>query len=230
MKPVLKQLIIAGSMTLAVTIMPLTGADNDPNFSGISEREDTMSNDSNNELPGYKPPAQKSLDDIADMDQDDETLVKYKKTLLNENDPAVLDEDASRNVIVQQMALVVDGRDDIVLDLTGDLSALKNHTIVVKEGVEYRIRVTFRVQHEIVSGLRYHHTVSRKGISVDKQSYMVGSYGPKSESQSYLCPVDEAPRGMMARGHYKVKSKFIDDDKNVHLQWEWSMDIKREWD
>jgi len=200
MKPVLKQLITAGSMAL-------TAADN-----------------------GYKPPAQKSLDEIAAMDPDDEALVKYKKTLLDGIEPAILDEDASRNVIVQQMALVVDGRDDIVLDLTGDLSALKNHPIVVKESVEYRIRVTFRVQREIVSGLRYHHTISRKGIKVDKQSYMVGSYGPKSESQSYLCPVDDAPKGMMARGCYKVKSKFIDDDKNVHLQWEWSMDIKGEWD
>ncbi len=58
---------------------------------------------------------------------------------------------------------------------------------------------------------------------------MVGSYGPKAEPQSYITPVDEAPKGMLARGDYKVKSKFLDDDKNIHLQWEWSFEIKKDW-
>lgn len=50
---------------------------------------------------------------------------------------------------------------------------------------------------------------------------MLGSYGPKAESQSALTPLEEAPSGMLARGHYTVKSKFVDDDNNVHLEWEW---------
>ena len=65
--------------------------------------------------------------------------------------------------------------------------------------------------------------------AVDKQSYMVGSYCPKSEAYEFTCPIDEAPKGMLARGHYNIKSKFIDDDKTVHLAWEWSMDIKKDW-
>jgi len=40
-------------------------------------------------------------------------------------------------------------------------------------------------------------------IVVDKQSYMVGCYGPKGEVQTYLTPVAEAPSGMIARGSYK---------------------------
>ena len=59
---------------------------------------------------------------------------------------------------------------------------------------------------------------------------MVGSYPPKAVAHEYVCPADEAPKGMMARGHYKIKSKFIDDDKNVHLAWEWAMDIKKDWE
>lgn len=31
----------------------------------------------------------------------------------------------------------------------------------------------------------------------------------------------QAPGGMLARGHYTVKSKFIDDDNETHLAWEW---------
>jgi hypothetical protein len=59
---------------------------------------------------------------------------------------------------------------------------------------------------------------------------MVGSYGPKAEASSYTTPVDEAPKGMISRGHYTVKSRFTDDDKNNHLAWEWAFDIKKEWD
>ena len=64
---------------------------------------------------------------------------------------------------------------------------------------------------------------------MDKQNYNIGSYPPKAEEHTFLCPVDEAPKGETARGHYKIKSKVIDDDKKVHLAWEWAMDIKKDW-
>lgn len=35
---------------------------------------------------------------------------------------------------------------------------------------------------------------------------------------------------MMARGHYNAISKFIDDDKQTHLQFDWSFDIKKTWE
>lgn len=34
------------------------------------------------ETPGYKPPAQKTLDEIQNLDAEDESLVRYKQTLL----------------------------------------------------------------------------------------------------------------------------------------------------
>ncbi len=34
------------------------------------------------ETPGYKPPAKKTLDEIQNLDQDDESLVRYKQQLL----------------------------------------------------------------------------------------------------------------------------------------------------
>lgn len=181
------------------------------------------------ETPGYKPPAEKSLQEIQSLDQDDESLVRYKQALLAGVDSAASPKDDPRKVVVQKMIFVSEGRDDIVLDLSGDISMLKKQKITIKEGVEFRLKIIFKVQHEIISGLRYHHVISRKQINVDKQQYMVGSYGPKAEPQSYITPVDEAPKGMLARGDYKVKSKFLDDDKNIHLQWEWSFEIKKDW-
>jgi hypothetical protein len=40
---------------------------------------------------------------------------------------------------------------------------------------------------------------------------------------------DEAPSGMLARGHYEAVSKFVDDDDHTHLKFEWSFDIAKEW-
>lgn len=155
-------------------------------------------------------------------DNQDVTLEMYRVAASSDDIKTGL-----RHVIVERMDLVVAGRDDIQIDLTGDLSMLRDSPITVKEGVEFQIRIVFRVQHEIISGLRYHHVVSRKGISVDKQSYMVGSYS--AALHSYLTPIDTVPKGMMARGLYTIKSRFMDDDKNVYLAWEWSMSIQKEW-
>lgn len=66
--------------------------------------------------------------------------------------------------------------------------------------------------------------------AVEKVTYMVGSYGPRAEEHEFLSPCDEAPKGMMSRGHYQIKSRFIDDDKNIYLAWEWNLDIKKDWD
>jgi len=176
-------------------------------------------------VANYKAPAKKTIDEINNLDADDESLVQYKKTLLNPDEGAAPADDP-RRVIVESMSFVVEGRDDVTMDLTGDLKTLK---LVVKEGAEYKIRIGFKIHHEIVAGLRYHHVVKRKGVNADKQTYMVGSYGPKSEQQSWLSPIDEAPKGMIYRGNYKIHSKFIDDDKVVHLEWDWEMDIKKDW-
>ena len=99
----------------------------------------------------------------------------------------------------------------------------------MKEGTEYRIRVGFKVHHEIVPGLRYHHVARRSGIPAEKQTYMVGSYGPRAERQQWLSPKDEAPKGVVYRGNYKIHSRFVDDDGEVHLEWSWEMEIKKDW-
>jgi Rho GDP-dissociation inhibitor len=40
---------------------------------------------------------------------------------------------------------------------------------------------------------------------------------------------EEAPSGMLARGHYNAVSSFVDDDKKKHLEFEWSFDIAKDW-
>lgn len=67
-------------------------------------------------------------------------------------------------------------------------------------------------------------------IPVDKGNHMVGSYGPKKEMHVYRTPEEDAPSGMLARGDYKVESRFTDDDKHIYLEWEWHLSIKKDFE
>lgn len=52
------------------------------------------------------------------------------------------------------------------------MAALKDNVMTIKEGVEYRLAVKFRVHSEVISGLKYLHVVKRKGIKVDKMVFV----------------------------------------------------------
>ncbi|RVE69313.1 hypothetical protein OJAV_G00076620 [Oryzias javanicus] len=177
----------------------------------------------------YKAPAQKTLQEIQELDKDDESLRKYKEALLGKagsvTDPTI------PNVQVTKMTLLCEqAPGPLVLDLQGDLESFKKNPFTLKEGVEYRVKITFKVNKDIVSGLKYNQQTFRKGVRVDKTDYMVGSYGPRpDEAYEFLTTMEESPKGMLARGTYNVKSKFTDDDKNDHLSWEWSIAIKKDW-
>lgn len=89
---------------------------------------------------------------------------------------------------------------------------------------------------------------------VDKMEEMIGSYAPQDAPYEkkfmpeqgawlrvFILPAHiwrliidtirsfSAPSGILTRGQYNVKSKFIDDDKTVHLEWEWALQIKKDW-
>uniref|UniRef100_A0A023FU52 Rho GDP-dissociation inhibitor 3 n=1 Tax=Amblyomma parvum TaxID=251391 RepID=A0A023FU52_AMBPA len=182
--------------------------------------------------PNYKPPAAKTLKDIVEADKEDPSLQKYKETLLGAAtaEAIVVEPDNPNRVLVKKLVLVVEGRPDVVLDLTEDLEQIKKRTFIVKEGIQYRIRIEFFVQREIVTGLKYVQKIYRHGLQVEKMNQMVGSYAPKKEIQSFTTPQEDMPAGMLARGQYTVKSLFTDDDKHEHLKWEWTFEIKKDWD
>ncbi|KAE8742041.1 hypothetical protein FOCC_FOCC012416 [Frankliniella occidentalis] len=192
----------------------------------ILESPDVEEVDSN-----YKPPPEKTIEEILAADKEDESLRKYKEALLGDAKAGavIFDPNDERKVIVKKLALCVPDRPDMELDLTGDLSQLKKQVFTIKEGVSYRIRIDFIVQREIVHGLKYVQKTYRMGVPVDKMTHMVGSYPPKLEMQSYTTPAEDAPSGMMARGSYSVQSLFTDDDKHEHLKWEWAFEIKKDW-
>lgn len=110
------------------------------------------------------------------------------------------------------------------------LERLRKEPLTIKEGVEYNVSISFSVQGEVLSGLKYIHVVKRAGLTVDKLEEMIGSYGPRSDPYTKHFAREEAPSGMLARsGSNTVRSRVIDDDGNVFADWTWVFKIAKEW-
>ncbi|VDN01214.1 unnamed protein product [Thelazia callipaeda] len=196
------------------------------------------------EQENYIPPPQKSVSEIVAADADDESLNRYKQALLGQakSGQVIVDATNPRNVLVRSITLVIEGRPDVTMELDGgfefpcclqSLYEIAEHvsepSFTIKEGVAYRIRFNFHVQREICTGLKYIQKVTRHSITVDKDTFMMGSYAPKMELQSFTTPLDEAPSGMLHRGTYKIKSQVCDDDGHDWLSWSWILEIAKDW-
>uniref|UniRef100_A0A8D2DM00 Rho GDP-dissociation inhibitor 3 n=1 Tax=Sciurus vulgaris TaxID=55149 RepID=A0A8D2DM00_SCIVU len=179
-------------------------------------------------VPEYQAPGKKSVLEIRRLDPEDESLTKYKRALLGTVPPVV--DPSLPNVQVTRLTLMSEqAPGPITMDLTGDLAALKSQAFILKEGVDYQVKVTFKVNKDIVSGLKCVHHTFRQGLRVDRAVYMVGSYGPRAQEYEFVTPVEEAPRGALARGPYVVRSLFTDDDRTAHLSWEWGLHVCQDW-
>jgi len=144
-----------------------------------------------------------------------------------------VDPNDKRTCVIVSLGLEVEGRPDIILELDtpNALETLKSKPFTIKEGATFRMKVHFRVQNQILSGLKYLQIVKRMGVS-HKTQEMIGSYAPnppdKPTYEKKFEP-DTAPTGMLGRGHYTASSVFLDDDNHSHLQFTWSFDIKKDW-
>ncbi|KAF8640042.1 hypothetical protein AX17_001284 [Amanita inopinata Kibby_2008] len=185
--------------------------------------------------PGYKPSAAKTTAEYAKLDAEDESLARWKASLGivpgaagSENGPKLT------ALTLELHSQTLPPGKNIILDLRDKNAVVdtKKNPIVIKEGVEYNVRITFTVNHSIISGLRYIQVVKRANLKVDKLEQMLGSYGPSPEGQPYIKNFDpeESPSGMLARyGGYDVRSRVVDDDGEVYADWEWSFKLAKEW-
>ncbi len=142
--------------------------------------------------------------------------------------------DDPRRVVILQLGLTFNGHKETVASTQSpkELEQLKDKPFVLKEGCQYKKKFAFRVQHEIVSGLNCRTVVKKKGIRVLKEENMIGSFAPQEQPYEMVLPRNEwidAPHGMIARGKYSLRTEFIDDDKVVHLSFDWSMKIDKDW-
>ncbi|KAL8297064.1 hypothetical protein RB601_003441 [Gaeumannomyces tritici] len=191
----------------------------------------------NRSLPGgVAAPSQRRMPPAATTraDSNDESLQRYKQSLGFGQGKDLSDPNDPRVCIIQSLTMEAPGRDPVTIDLSvaGSEKTLKDKPFKIKEGAKFTMVATFKVQHEILSGLHYVQVVKRKGIKVSKDSEMIGSFIPNTEKQPLYTKKfheEEAPSGMLARGHYHAISSFVDDDKKKHLEFEWSFDIAKDW-
>ena len=207
----------------------------------MSTETTNTNEESNPNIISYKAPAQKTVEELAQLDADDPSLVKYKQALLGNTDDLAFDKNDPRKVIVASVeihspeletpkSIKIHGKNaNGGADAENKENITKEAPIKIKEGSNFHVEVLYYVQHEIVSGLRYEQTVKVKGIPVDKDSVMIGSFGPRKENYVYKSPEETAAKGMLARQTYSVKSKFIDDDKICHVNFDWKFEISKDW-
>jgi Rho GDP-dissociation inhibitor len=187
------------------------------------------------ETEGFKVGEKKTLDEYTKMDAEDESLQRYKESLgLGGGGKDLSDPNDPRDCIILSLEMNSEGRPPVKLDVTapGALQTLKDHPFKLKEGCRFNLTATFKVQHNVLSGLQYLQVVKRKGIAIAKIQEMIGSYAPntdKTPEYKKTFEDEDAPKGMLARGHYTAISRFIDDDKKKHLEFEWSFDISKDW-
>ncbi|RHY10161.1 hypothetical protein DYB38_001944 [Aphanomyces astaci] len=108
-----------------------------------------------------------------------------------------------------------DNRHDITyhLDSEEGIQHLRDTPFVMEEGAKYKFAVFFRVNREIVSGLRFRNKVRRHVFSVSEE-VVLGSYAPQSTTHEFLFPRHEwaeAPSGLMYRGTYQAECKVRRD-------------------
>lgn len=190
---------------------------------------------------GYKESsvAKKGIEDILAADAADESLRKYKESLLGAaagGGAVAADPNDPRRMIVTEFRVMFDpseGQPDIVfeLDTPEKIEELKKQGVTMKEGAKYKYKISFKVQHEIVAGIKFVNKVKKMMFS-EKEELMIGSYPPAVVPHVFEFPrfeFNEAPSGMMFRGSYTVKNQFIDSDGAKHLDFDYELRIKSGW-
>ena len=170
------------------------------------------------------------------MDSEDESLRKYKESLLGAAASGDLgDTSDGRRVVVTEFRIEFeeDGVDDFVaeLDTPEKTAALAAQLVSIKQGAQYKLRISFKVNGEIVDSLKFK-TVTKRGLISQSDEIMIGSYAPSSTPNVFVSPRDGwqyAPEGMVFRGKYNCYCDFVDLHGESHLAFKWSIKIGKTW-
>ncbi|KAL6841542.1 hypothetical protein ACP4OV_028685 [Aristida adscensionis] len=202
-------------------------------ISTMAGDEETDANDVDDDDDGDEKPAvvlgpQVPLKDHLELDKDDDSLRRWKEQLLGGVDTTKLGETAEPEVTILNLTILTPERPELVLPIPFVLDE-KGYAFSLKDGSSYSFRFSFIVSNNIVSGLRYTHTVWKTGVRVENQKVMLGTFSPQQEPYTYEAEEDTTPSGIFARGSYSAKLKFMDDDGKVYLDMSYCFEIRKDW-
>ena len=139
-------------------------------------------------------------------------------------------------VKILSLSIISPGRPNIVLPIPED-GKPKGLWFSLEEGSHYKLKFSFQVSNNIVSGLRYTNTVWKTGMkgklsylhpisywhlkppktwtfyswtnlsSVDSSKEMFGTFSPQAEPYTHEMFEETTPSGFFARGSYTARSK-----------------------
>ncbi|XP_039067652.1 rho GDP-dissociation inhibitor 1-like [Hibiscus syriacus] len=157
-----------------------------------------------------------SLKEQLEKDKDDESLRKWKEKLLGSVDMSAVGETEEPEVKIESLSIMCRGRADIVLPIPF-ASKPKSSLFVLREGSRYRLKFSFTVSDNVVSGLKYTNTVWKSGVRVEKTKVVLGTFSPQKEPYTCELEGEATPSGFFARGSYSARTKFVDDDDKAYF-------------
>lgn len=169
-----------------------------------------------------------SLKEQLEKDKDDESLRKWKEQLLGSVDFSAIGESKEPEVQIVSLTIICPGRPDVILPIPFT-TASKKCLFTLKEGSKYRLKFTFIVSNNIVSGLKYTNVVWKTGLRVDNSKRMLGTFSPQQEPYTYLLEEETTPSGLFARGSYSATTKFVDDDGKCYMDVNYHFEIQKNW-
>lgn len=177
-------------------------------------------------IAGFVPGPLVPLKEQLEKDKEDESLRRWKEKLLGCVE-SELNGQMEPEVTFHSIGILSDDVGEINTPLPIDESRSSCVLFTLREGSQYRLKLTFTVQHNIVSGLTYSNTVWKGGIQVDQSKGMLGTFAPQREPYVHTLDEETTPSGVLARGIYSAKLKFEDDDRRCHTELKYSFEIKK---
>ncbi|MCD7471112.1 hypothetical protein HAX54_011399 [Datura stramonium] len=159
--------------------------------------------------------------------QDDESLMEEQ---LLESDNGSSNEEYELEPELQEpkLYIICPGRSDLVLS-EPFISSPKDCLFTLKEASRYKLKFSFIVSNNVVSGLRYINTTWKSGVRVDKSQVILGTFSPRKEPYLYELEEDVTPSGVFARGLYTARTQVIDEKERCYVDIKYYFDIQRQW-
>ncbi|OIS96391.1 PREDICTED: rho GDP-dissociation inhibitor 1-like [Nicotiana attenuata] len=151
-----------------------------------------------------------------------------EEQLLGTVDGSAVEENQDPEVQEPRLYIICPGRSDMELS-EPFISSPKDCLFTLKEGSRYKLKFSFTVSNNVVSGLKYINTTWKSGVRVDKSQVMLGNFSPRKEPYVYELEEDVTPSGVFARGLYSARTQVIDDKERCYVDIKYYFEIQKQW-